>query len=86
MSVRLSELKQKEVVNLCDGTRLGCSCDVVIDECHGRIDCIIVPGQSGFGGFFKGGKEIVIPWCKICKFGSDVILVDLDGAQVRKSS
>lgn len=57
MSVRLSELKQKEVVNLCDGKRLGCICDVVIDECHGRIDCIIVPGQSGFGGFLKAEKR-----------------------------
>lgn len=79
MGCKFTDLRQKEVINLCDGRRLGCICDIILDTCNGKVEAIIVPGQIGFAGFFKGSKEIIIPWCKICKFGDDVILVDIEG-------
>lgn len=76
MSERYTDLRQKEVVNLCDGKRLGCICDVIVDVSCGKIEAIVVPGQCGISSIFKGGKDIIVPWNKICKFGEDVILVD----------
>ena len=71
------ELRQKEVINICDGARLGCICDLELEPCSGQILSIIVPGPGRLWGLLRGGEEIVIPYCKICKIGMDVILVDL---------
>lgn len=83
MSIRFCELRQKEVINLCDGRRLGCVCDAILDKC-GHIEAVVVPGQGGFV-LFKGNKEIIIPWCKIVRLGDDVILVDIDANPIKKS-
>ena len=58
-----SDLKCKEVINVCDGGRLGCVTDLELDLCTGTILAI----RDG----------IVIPFCRIQKIGEDVILVDL---------
>jgi len=75
---RLSKLRQKEVVNIADGARLGFICDLVLDVCSGRICAIVVPGPSRFAFFFRGERDQVIPWKNIRKIGEDVILVEVD--------
>ena len=70
------ELRQKEIINLCDGTRLGYACDFEIDACDGRICALIVPKCSGFMGLGRN-MDIVIPWCRIECIGEDAILVKL---------
>ena len=37
------ELREKEVINLCDGARLGTPCDFEFDVCDGKITALIVP-------------------------------------------
>ena len=77
------ELKDKEVINLCDGRRLGYISDFIIDLCDGRITAIRVPEDGGCFGF-RRGEEIVIPWGKIQTIGEDAILVEvcpISGAQ-----
>lgn len=75
---RFSKLRQKEVVNIADGARLGFICDLVVDICTGKICAIVVPGPSRFSFFFKGERDQVIPWKNIRKIGEDVILVEVD--------
>ncbi|MPN62299.1 hypothetical protein SDC9_210046 [bioreactor metagenome] len=75
---RFSRLRQKEVVNIMDGARLGVVCDLVIDESCGKICAIVVPGQLRFSVFFKGERDTVIPWQNIRKIGEDVVLVEAD--------
>lgn len=75
---RYSKLRQKEVVNICDGSRLGFICDLVLDICNGKICAIVVPGPSKFSFLFKGDRDSVIPWNCIRKIGEDVILVEID--------
>jgi len=75
---RFSKLRQKEVVNILDGARLGVICDLVIDETCGKICAIVVPGQLRFSFFFKGERDTVIPWQNIRKIGEDVVLVEAD--------
>ena len=74
-----SELRRKEIINVCDGARLGCICDLELDDCTGVISAIVVPGPPRFMGLIKSPEELVIPYCKIQKIGDDVILVQADG-------
>ena len=47
------ELREKEIINICDGARLGCICDLEIDDCTGTICSIVVPGPSRFLGLLR---------------------------------
>ena len=49
--MRLSELKRKEVINICDCKRLGFVGDVDFDACSGQILALIVPGPGCICGF-----------------------------------
>jgi len=75
---RYVKLRQKEVVNVLDGARLGFICDLVLDMNTGKICGIVVPGPNRFSFLFKGERDYVIPWRNIHKIGEDVILVDID--------
>ena len=74
--MRLCELKQKEVINICDCRRLGYVGDVDFDACTGRILALIVPGPGCLWGFLGREREFVIPFCDICQLGGDIILVN----------
>lgn len=76
MQESLTDLTEKQVVNLCDGRILGYIVDFKIDVCSGRLTAIIIPGEGGIFGF-KKCTDIVIPWEKICKIGKDAIIVDI---------
>ena len=76
MSESLTELTEKQVINLCDGKILGYIVDFKIDIYNGRLTAIILPGEGGFLGF-KRCTDVIIPWEKICKIGKDTIIVDI---------
>ncbi len=71
-----ADLRHLEVVNLCDGARLGYACDFEFDCEDARLLALVIPGG---GGLFGLGKEddIIIPWNKIDCIGEDTILVRL---------
>lgn len=75
---RTMDFRQKEVINICDGKRLGYICDVDVDFDSGTIKAIVVPGQGKFFGLIGSGEDIVIPWENITKVGVDTILVELE--------
>ena len=71
------ELKQKEVVNLCDGKRLGKVCDVVFSYPEGKVQGIVAPGGRGF----RWGKaDLFIELKNVTKIGVDVVLVEIRSA------
>ncbi len=77
MSCRIADLRCKEVINICDGCRIGFVCDVEIDVACGKVLAIVVPGPCRF--FFFGREEdYVIPWDAIRRIGEDLILVDYE--------
>lgn len=81
--VRIYDMKQKEVINVCDGSRLGYICDMEIDTKSGKIVSIIIPGPSRVFCLFGGNeKEYKIKWSDICQIGEDLILVDVDPKEV----
>mgnify|MGYP002409074678 CR=1 FL=1 len=70
--LRLSDMRQKEVVNIDDGTRIGLIYDFEID-----LTAIIIPGEGKILNFFGKSQDLIIPWENIIKIGTDIILVDL---------
>lgn len=76
--VRIYDMKQKEVINTGDGSRLGYISDIEIDLDEGKIVQLIVPGPGRVLGLFGKDMEYQIPWEKIIKIGEDIILVDLE--------
>lgn len=73
---RFSLLRRKEVINICDGCRLGYVGDMEIKIPEGDVKAIIVFGPCRFFGLFGRGEDYYIPWDCVQKFGSDIILVD----------
>ena len=41
--MRICELRDKEVINVCSGRKLGCAVDVEINICTGEVESVIVP-------------------------------------------
>lgn len=74
--LKTSDLKLKEVINIIDGKRLGTITDIEIDIETGRLTAIVVPGIGKFLGIFGRSEDVIIPWEKINKIGTDVILVE----------
>lgn len=74
---KLSDLRDRDVINISDGRRLGFIADVDVDPASGHVRSLICPGGGRFLGFFGGGKDHVIRWDQVIKIGPDVILVDL---------
>jgi len=81
ISMRLSDLVGKEIINIVDGARLGVvgDSDVVIDIETGCIQSIILPNRGNFLSFWASDRQhLVIPWPAVKKIGSEVIIVELD--------
>lgn len=73
--MKLSELTQKEVINVKNGELLGYITDLKIDACSGKIYCMYLMENKDFLSL-KNCKIIEISWSSICKIGKDAILVD----------
>lgn len=79
MECRVDDFRFKEVVNICDGQRLGFICDALIDIAGGKVLALIVPGRSKFFGLFGREPDYVLPWDCIKRIGSDIVLVEVQG-------
>ena len=73
---RAGELRQKEVININDASRMGYVSDVEVSLNRGEIEAIVVPGRMKLFHFGKN-DDCVIPWEKIKMIGDDIILVDI---------
>ena len=47
--ISTEELRRKEIINLCDGTRLGYACDFEFNKCTAEIVGLIVEKNAGVG-------------------------------------
>ena len=74
-----SEIRRKDVVNICDGRKLGRPIDLVLND-SACVQALVVPGRgSGLLGVFRQDREgLVIDWSRVRRIGDDVILVEVD--------
>lgn len=74
---KTSELREREVINILDGKKLGFTSDLEIDPATGKIIALVLPAPGRLRWLLGKTGEIVIPWRQIKKIGTDVILVEL---------
>ncbi|MBE6542057.1 MAG: YlmC/YmxH family sporulation protein [Ruminococcaceae bacterium] len=70
-----SELREREVVNICTGKRLGYVCDIQIDTDCGKICAVFV--SDSFFCFSDRKNTVKIEWNCIKCIGEDIILVEV---------
>ena len=74
--MRLSELQEKDVINISDGKKIGNIIDVNIDQ-DGNMAGIVVEQYKFIVSLFSN-NIIEIKWKQIEKIGTDVILVKIE--------
>ena len=72
--MRLSDLQNKDVVNVMDGKNIGHIIDITIEN-DGKMNGLIVEKSRFLLSMFTSRNEIEIKWDQIEKIGEDVILV-----------
>lgn len=73
--MRLSDLQDKDVINIEDGKKIGNIIDISVTS-NGAMESLIVEKSKLFSRFSNSG-EIEIKWNQIHKIGEDVILVKM---------
>ena len=78
--MRLLALQSKDVINVCDGNKVGYISDIEINWCTKCVEAIIVEKNSFLRifCFFKEAPCVIIPVDLIVSFGGDVILVNME--------
>ena len=76
--VKLSEMREKEVINIRDGAKIGIIYDFEIDLENGKVVAVVIPGPGKILGIFGKNNDLVIQWKNIVKIGTDAILVDIN--------
>lgn len=77
----LTDLRDKEVVDVSTGQKLGYVCDCEIDVTDGRIRSVILLGRLKWFGLLGREEDRFIPWEKIDIIGADLILVQHEATQ-----
>lgn len=68
-------MRHKEVINVRDGSRIGCVNDVEVDMKCAKLVAIIIYGRVRCFGILGREEDIVIKWENIEVIGEDTILV-----------
>jgi YlmC/YmxH family sporulation protein len=75
MLCRITDLRDKEVINIKNGCRLGYVDDVEVNTCNAKVCAIVVFGRSRFFGLLGREEDIVICWDEIEIIGENTVLV-----------
>ena len=86
MRCRVVDMKNKEVINVKTGARLGCVSDVEIDTKDARLLAIVIYGRLRWCGLLGRDDDIIIRWEDIEIIGEDTILVKHNAGAKRKKS
>jgi len=78
INLRLSDLGDKEIVNLSNGSRHGqlSDAELLFDVKNGKIKAILVPDFRGRTGFLGSKDFLQLPWNSIRKIGEDIIIFE----------
>ena len=75
MVCSFSELRNKEVVNVRNGEKIGYVDDIELDTAGGRIVSLIIFGRSRAFGLMGRDEDIVVRCSDIDLIGEDTVLV-----------
>lgn len=77
MICSLAELKDKDIINICNGENLGYADDVCLDTKTAAVTGIVIYGKPRYFGIFGTRERNIIGYEYIRLIGKDVILVEL---------
>lgn len=75
MRCRIVDMRNKEVINVKTGVRLGCVSDIEVDTKDARLVAIVIYGRLRWCGLLGREDDIIIRWEDIEIIGEDTILV-----------
>lgn len=80
--MNLSDLQNKEVIDIATGRRIGSIIDVIIDR-KGVISKLLLEDRKPSRRLFTNNREeLNLLWNQIVRIGDDIILVDCENNQV----
>ncbi len=86
MNCRMGDLRNKEVINMKDGTRVGFVSDVEIDTQSASLTAVVVYGKLRWFGLLGREPDSVIKWKDIILIGDDTVLVRYEKPEKEKKS
>ncbi len=75
---KISDMMEKEVVNVNNGKKLGFISDIELDMGEGRIKSLIIVNEGSKSYLLSRGEACAVSWNNIIKIGHDMILVKID--------
>jgi YlmC/YmxH family sporulation protein len=82
MTCCFEDLRNKEIIHIKTGSKIGYVDDVVFETRTAKICDLVVHGRSRFFGLFGREDDFVIPWCDVDVIGGDTILVSCEFPQL----
>lgn len=72
----LSEIGDKEIIDLTNGSRHGVFWDaeIIFDQSNGKIQSLVAPNFQGKHRYSQLYDTIQLPWDSIVKIGEDIII------------
>ena len=74
--LNLSDLQEKEVIDISTGKRIGTIIDIIIDLTGSISKLVLADKKNSRRLFSKNQDDIYLDWKQIIKIGDDIILVD----------
>ena len=74
--MNLSDLQEKEVIDISTGKRIGAIIDIIISMTGNISKLVLEDRRSSRKLFSKNQDDIYLEWKQIIKIGDDIILVD----------
>jgi YlmC/YmxH family sporulation protein len=72
--IRVSDIMEKEIINVKNGKRMGFITDIDMDINEGKVISFSISGRAFFS---RGYEEEAISWNDILKIGCDTIIVNI---------
>jgi len=74
--MNLSDLQEKEVIDISTGKRIGTIIDIIISMTGNISKLVLEERKNSRKLFSKTQEDIYLDWKQIIKIGDDIILVD----------
>lgn len=74
--MNLSDLQEKEVIDISTGKRIGAIIDIIISMTGNISKLVLEDKRNSRKLFSKNQDDIYLDWKQIIKIGDDIILVD----------
>lgn len=84
MKCTLAELRNKEIINIRNGSRMGYVDDIEFDTDDSMIKSFIIYGRTRFFGLLGRDDDIILTCDDIEIVGMDTVLISADEAKLAK--